>query len=370
MILTPAAPDLLIIGQGIDGGIAPLASALAYGLQEKGWSCAIRYVGRPVPSKFVSIDQQRGIDSQAIATGKARSLGEVWVLIRSIIPVARVVRRNRPTAIIFAGFIPALLYPPLLRPFTSAKFILWDHAPQNTFLKIKQLVFPLALNCIDRIISNSRSTALTMTKYFGISPEKITIILPGVDPARWQALAPAASLSTLRIVMPARLDLNQKDPITLIKATAMLHNQGVKIELTLVGSGIDEVRVHKAIEAEDALDYIHLVAHSDDVPSLVAQNNVLCLSTKFEGLGLVLVEAMLARRVAMASRVSGCVDVIKDGVNGFLFEAGSVDDCAAKLKALQNLTNLQQIIEDAYREAVELYTPQSMIENFQRVLEI
>lgn len=367
--MTYPAPRLLIIGQGIDGGIAPLVSNLAYGLQKQGWASAVRYVGRPASSKFVAIDQQREIDSRAIPTGKARSFGEVWGLLCSLAPVACAVRKQRPTAIIFAGFIPALLYAPFLRPFTSAKFILWDHAPQNTFLKIKQLIFPLALRCIDKTVSISRSTATAMTGYFGIAPEKITIIPNGVDPTRWQALPPPAGFSALRVIMPARLDLNQKDPLTLIKAAAKLHRQGVDIKVTIVGSGIDEARVRETIMAENAADYIALIPHSDDVPSLVAQHNVLCLSTKFEGLGLVLVEAMLAHRMAIASRVSGCVDVIQDGVNGFLFEAGSIEDCASRLQALATLSNAQQIMDYAYREALELYAPQSMIDSFRRVLE-
>jgi len=361
-------PSLLIIAHGIDGGIAPLASTLAYGMQEQGWCCTVRYVGRPAPSKFVPADQLREIDSQAITTGKARSLVEMWGLIRSILPVWRVVQKSRPTAIIFAGFIPALLYPPILRLFTSAQFIMWDHAPQNTFLKIKRLAFPLALKCMDRIVCISHSTASAMTEYFGIPPDEITIIPNSVDPTRWQALPPAPDFSTLRIIMPARLDLNQKDQITLIKAAAKLHRQGVALEVTMVGSGIDEGRVREAIEAEEASDYVRLVAHSDDVPSLVAHHNVLCLSSKFEGLGLVLVEAMLARRVAIASRVSGCVDVIIDGINGFLFSAGSVDDCARVLRALRYEPEIPQIIEVAYHGAVVHYAPHAMIEGFKRVL--
>ncbi len=363
---TPAR--LLIISQGIDGGIAPLSSALAYGLREKGWDCSLLYIGRPAASMFVPTDRQRGVDSQAIVTGKARSLAEVWGLIRSIGAVWRVVRDKRPTSIIFAGFMPAFLYAPVLRLSTSARFVLWDHAPQNTFLKIKKLVFPLALKGIDRIVSIAPGTAAAMTEYFGVSAGKITIIPNGVDPTRWQAIPPARDLSVLHIIMPARADLNQKDPITLIRAAAKLRKQGVAIDVTLVGSGVDEARVREAIEAEGAAAFIHPVATSNDVPSLVAQHNVVCLSTKFEGLPTVVIEGMLARRIVLASRVAGCVDVIRDGENGFLFTAGSAEDCAEKLRALTSLPAPQTIIENAYQDAVTLYAPAAMVKNFHRVL--
>ena len=362
------APNLLIIAHGIDGGVAPLASALAGGLQGEGWNCTVRYIGRPATSKFVSIDQARGIDSLAVITGKARTFAEAWGLIRSILPIWLLVRETRPAAVIYAGFIPALLYPPFLRLFTSARFILWDHAPQNTFLKIKKLVFPLSLKLIDKVVSISRSTASAMKEYFGVPDSKITIIPNGIEQSRWVNLAPAPDFSVLRVIMPARLDLNQKDPVTLIKAAAKLHKQGVAVEVTLVGSGVDEETVRQVIANEGASGYVRLIAHSDDVPSLVAAHNILCLSTKFEGLPTVAIEGMLARRVVVASRVAGCVDVVRDGVNGFLFEAGSVDDCANKLQAIQRMTNINDIIVAAYQEALEIYTPQSMITNFQRVL--
>jgi glycosyltransferase involved in cell wall biosynthesis len=364
------ASHLLILAQGIDGGIAPLASTLAHELKRQGWKCTVRYVGRPVPSKFVGIDRASGIDSEAIATGKARTLSEVIGLLRSIIPIWRITLKQRPTAIIVAGFIPALLYPALLRPFTKAMLVFWDHGPQNTFRKTKSFAFPLPLKCIDKIVSISPSTAFAMTEYFGVSPNKITTIPNGVEPTRWLNLPPAPDLSMLRIIMPARFDLNQKDQITLIKAAALLHRQGVPIEVTLLGSGVDEGRIVQVIKDEAAQDYVRLVAHSDDVPSFVAANNVLCLSTKFEGLPTSVIEGLLARRVVVAAKVAGCVDVIRDGINGFLFEAGSVENCAHKLSALQNMSEIPQIIEEAFQEAIALYTPQSMVTSFKRILPV
>ncbi len=368
MTHSDAPPRLLIVCQGIDGGVAPLSSALAYGLREKGWDCSLLYIGRPATPVFVQKDRQRGIDSHAIVTGKARSWAEVWGLIRSVSAVWRVVRDKRPASIIFAGFMPAFLYAPFLRLATSAQFVLWDHAPQNTFLKIKKLVFPVALKGLDRIVSIAPGTAAAMTEYFGVPADEVTIIPNGVDPTRWQAIPPARDLSALRVIMPARADLNQKDPITLICAAARLRKQGVDIEVTLVGSGVDEARVREAIEAEGAAAFIHSVATSNDVPSLVAKHNVVCLSTKFEGLPTVVIEGMLARRIVLASRVAGCVDVIRDGENGFLFTAGSAEDCAEKLRALTSMPAPQTIIENAYQDAMTLYAPVAMVENFHRVL--
>ena len=368
MAPSKTSPHFLIIGQGIEGDIAPLVSALAHGLHAKGWGCLVRYIGRPAFPKYVSIDRQQGLDSEAITTGKARSISEVWGLLRSLVPICRLVQENRPAAIIFAGFIPGLLYPPLLRLFSQAQFILWDQVPQNTFLKAKKIFFPLALKTIDRIVSVSQSTASAMIDTFGAPAEKITIIPNGIDPAPWQSVPPAPDFSTLRIIMPAECDLNQKDPLTLIKAAAHIREQGIDVEVTLVGSGVDAGLIRAAIETACATDYVHQLTYANDVPALIAKHNVVCLSTKFEGMPTVVIEGMLARRIVVASRVAGCVDLIEDGKNGLLFEAGSVEDCAAKLQQLISAPDTQQIIETAYTEAISNFSPQTMLAKFWRLL--
>ena len=368
--MTPsdAQPRLLILCQGLDGGIAPLSSALALGLRDKGWDCTLLYVGRPAVSPWVLHDRQRGVDSRAIVTGKARSFAEIFGLIRSVGAVWGVARDKRPTVIVFAGFMTAFLYAPVLRLLTSARFVFWDHAPQNTFVKIKRLFFPLVLKSLDRIVSIAPGTAAALTAYFGVSADKITIIPNGVDPAPWQAISAAPDLSALRVIMPARIDLIQKDPLTLMRAAARLRKQGVDIEVTLVGSGVHEESVRRAIKEEGASDFVRLVAASEALPSLFDLHNVVCLSTKFEGLPTVVIEGMLARRLVVASRVAGCVDVIRDGENGFLFAEGSAADCAEKLQSLTVLPDPQRIIENAYGEAVALYDPAAMVEKFRRVL--
>jgi glycosyltransferase involved in cell wall biosynthesis len=168
--------------------------------------------------------------------------------------------------------------------------------------------------------------------------------------------------------MPARFDLNQKDQPTLIRAVALLREQGNNVVLTLVGSGISEPSIRQTIQECKAASFVRLVAQSDDVPTLVATHNVLCLSTKFEGLPTVVIEGMFARRVVVASRVEGCKDIVRDKENGFLFKAGSIQDCADTLSHLQKNPDLPAIVEAAYQEALHLYTLPSMINAFEAIL--
>jgi glycosyltransferase involved in cell wall biosynthesis len=359
---------VVIIAQGIDGGIAPLSSTLAQGLAGRGWSCAVRYVGRPAASRCVAADRSHGVDSDVIITGKARSMSEVSGLLRSMVAIGRLVRQFRPTHVIFAGFMPALTYGVILRQASDAKFLFWDHAPQDTFLRIKQVLFPPALRRMDRIVSISRSTADAMKSYFGVPEDRLNIVPNGIDPRRWTALPAGPALPALRIIMPARLDLNQKDQLTLIQAVGLLKARGLDVRLTLVGSGVSEDRIRQEIAVSPARDVIQLIGHSDDVPSLVADHNVVCLSTRFEGLPTVVIEALMAKRVVVASRVAGCVDIVEDGVNGFLFEAADPQSCAHALASLLQVPQLSEWLERAQTQALALYTPLAMVTRFEELL--
>ena len=106
------------------------------------------------------------------------------------------------------------------------------------------------------------------------------------------------------------------------------------------------------------------------MPGLLAAHNIVCLSTGFEGLGLVLVEGMMAGRIAVASRVSGCRDVIEDGVTGFLFAPGDAEDCARVFQKIRSRPDLAAITEKARQQALEKFSRQSMVGAFRKLMNI
>lgn len=65
---------------------------------------------------------------------------------------------------------------------------------------------------------------------------------------------------------------------------------------------------------------VRFMGHVDDVKSIWASHHALILPSRAEGLPLVLVEAMLAGRVAIVSKAGGSAEVVDDGVDGFLMD--------------------------------------------------
>jgi glycosyltransferase involved in cell wall biosynthesis len=72
--------------------------------------------------------------------------------------------------------------------------------------------------------------------------------------------------------------------------------------------------------------------HVSSVEQIWASNHVLVMPSRFEGLPLAVIEAMLCGRPVIATDVAGHAEVIEDGVTGFLADAPTVSSMANALE--------------------------------------
>ena len=71
-----------------------------------------------------------------------------------------------------------------------------------------------------------------------------------------------------------------------------------------------------------------------DVAALLKLMDVFVLPSRWEGLSLALLEAMACRKPVVATRVTGNIDVVVDGVTGFLVPVGAPQTLAEKIVIL------------------------------------
>ncbi|MEN3341654.1 MAG: hypothetical protein V7644_1058, partial [Actinomycetota bacterium] len=76
------------------------------------------------------------------------------------------------------------------------------------------------------------------------------------------------------------------------------------------------------------------VGYQADVGRFYAAMDVLLLPSANEGTPVSVIEALAAGRPAVATRVGGVPDVVRDGLDGFLVEPGDVDALAGRLAQL------------------------------------
>lgn len=86
--------------------------------------------------------------------------------------------------------------------------------------------------------------------------------------------------------------------------------------------------------AEGVADRIRFVFGRTDVREPLGEADIFVLPSRFEGFGLVLLEAMAAGLPVIASDVDGPAELLVDGSNGIKFAVGSERDLARKIMAL------------------------------------
>ena len=162
---------------------------------------------------------------------------------------------------------------------------------------------------------------------WGISPSKIETIPNGVD---LSAHGAANDLGGLRrsvgldesrplVMQVGRLSV-QKDPMAFVEGTARVILQRSDAEVALVGEGPLRNAVATRVREVDLVDHVHLLGWRDDAIQLMAAADVVTLTSRWEGLPHVLLEAMAWSRPIVATAVNGCAEVVVDGETGYLVE--------------------------------------------------
>ncbi|MCY3781297.1 MAG: glycosyltransferase family 4 protein [Chloroflexi bacterium] len=100
-----------------------------------------------------------------------------------------------------------------------------------------------------------------------------------------------------------------------------------------------------------------------------ASARVMVLPSLSEGLGRVVVEAMLVGAPVIGSRVGGIPDLIRHGENGLLVEAGDVDDLAAALKQIYR-ADVKAMGEKAREFAKDYFSPEKYVDGYRQLLEL
>lgn len=127
----------------------------------------------------------------------------------------------------------------------------------------------------------------------------------------------------LRLACVGRLDVVSKAQDVLLEALSLPHWRERNVRLSLIGVGPHE-RVLRRMIQQWGLTSVDFAGHSNDIEAVWAKHHALVLPSRFEGMPLVVVEAMLCGRPCIVSDVGGNRELIRDGINGFLAQAGTV----------------------------------------------
>ena len=110
----------------------------------------------------------------------------------------------------------------------------------------------------------------------------------------------------------------EKDHAGLLRAFAALHQTTPEAVLLVVGRGNLETEVKRQAEALRLGDAVRFLGTRDDMPALMNAADVFVMSSWWEGLPLVLLEASATGLPVVATAVGGNAEIVAHEVSGFI----------------------------------------------------
>jgi len=162
----------------------------------------------------------------------------------------------------------------------------------------------------------------------------------------------------------------EKGVLNLVKAIPLICNQMNGVKFLLGGGGPLLEQVEKELTgliAQDRAKVLDWIPH-DELSSYLNQMKLLVLPSIYEGLAVIVLEAMACGTPVSAVPVGSVPDIITDGKTGFIMEDNS-PECIAKnvIRAL-NHPNLDQISRNAHAFVERDYSYEAMKEKWHKLL--
>lgn len=136
-----------------------------------------------------------------------------------------------------------------------------------------------------------------------------------------------------QIILLARL-MPQKRIDLMIDVWAKLAKEFPDWKVKVLGEGMLRPQLEEKIRTLGLQESFLMPGEVKDVTTELQSSDILCLTSEYEGFGIVLIEAMAKGIPVIAFEYVGVHDIINDGVDGFIVPFGYVEGYAEKLRQL------------------------------------
>ena len=235
------------------------------------------------------------------------------------------------------------------------------HLIYGYFARYKTFIFTL----IERFLAQFTNAAISITKETQTSLQKLkigrklkwSVINLGI-PASSNSFLPLNTGNKIKLLWVGRFT-DIKDPAYAIKVVEELEKLSPgKYELVMVGGG----ELLESIKKSAQKLPVSFLGWLDKPLENSGYFDLLLLTSKNEGMGLVMLEAANYRKLTVARNVGGIGEFVADGVNGLLIDGGPAE-MADQIKSLK-IEDLTKMGEASYQVLVKDFTDKVMANNY------
>lgn len=218
-----------------------------------------------------------------------------------------------------------------------------------------------------RVVAWSAWAADSVVADYGVPPDAVEVIPPGIDLTRWRAVdrpdgGGAVGDGPLRVLFVGG-DLVRKGGDVLLEAVASVAGEiAVHLDLVTTDPAADRWVDHPAVTVHRGI-----TPNSDRLLELAGAAHVFCLPTRGDCLPLALLEAAATGLATISTGVAAIGEVVEDGVTGLVVPVGDAGAIARALRELADPVLRRRLGADARTRAEERF---DVVTNTGRLLDV
>lgn len=346
-------PEICFLVTGLNvGGAEVQVVSLAKRLQLLGWKPSVISM---LPADGRLADELRSFDIGVYSLNMRAGSPNP----QAIFSLITILRRLNP-AILHSHMWHANLLARVVRLFLwrAPKLVCTIHSGKETGY-CRQLSYRATDFIPNRTTTVSRAAGARCVKMHTISAGKLSVLPNGVDVARFKA-----NLGT-RLLVRQALGLNSqfawlavgrlefpKDYPNMLRAFSRLPTDNAVLLIAGVGPQKDELQ--NLIQELHIADRVRLLGLRSDIPELMNAADGYVMSSRWESLPMVLLEAAATGLPIVATRVGGIDEIVLDGATGRLVEPNNSDMLADAMSRIMRVDSCRiQEMSRVARQHVE-----------------
>jgi glycosyltransferase involved in cell wall biosynthesis len=206
------------------------------------------------------------------------------------------------------------------------RMVLGDEAPTLAALGdlVERRVAPLAYRR-SRVVTLSESSKRDIVEQLRLRPDRIDVVPPGVDARFTPSSAVERSAHPLVVAVGRLVPVKRYD--LLVAACAEARRSIPELELVIVGEGYERPVLDERVRSLDAESWVRFAGalRDHELVDLYRRAWTVASASAREGWGMTLTEAAACGTPAVATRIEGHVDAVRDGVSGVLTDGTAAD---------------------------------------------
>jgi len=361
---------LLVDSSGYEdlGGASTVINELIERVDRSRFSPALACLS---PGRWPELVRQKGTPAYSLPRSRLRSPANLVQLVGGL----RRIVRLESASLVHASENSALLYAALAGRLTGTPVIWHIHSPLRARARSERAVAAVLRRAPPAHIVFTSPGARDRTMEFPGVPT--SVVLPGIDMARYRHLDPARGRAALSIPddavvvsMFARIE-PMKGQVDFVHCLGRLAARYPRLHGVMCGPA-DKASaywgtIERLVEQYGLGD--RLIVPGDVRPPLkddvVAASAVVVHPSHAESFGLAVLEAMGAGRAVLVAATDGPRLMIEDGVDGVLVPPGDVDALSDALAALLDDPDRRSRLGDAARRRAARFSVEDMVARFE-----